>query len=73
MSGKEDIGVILKKFNAGAALTDDEVTQGWRHFSDLANLLGPLGPVFDLAWREAYNIARRLKEIKDARSGNQGL
>lgn len=58
---------IYGKILTGAALTDDEVLDGYEFFQQLANNLEQLGPRFHFAFSEANRVSENLRQFKNYR------
>ena len=58
---------VYEKYCNGDNLTDSEVLDGMKFFSDLAAMLSISGPVFKLAFLEANRISERLIGMVTAR------
>jgi hypothetical protein len=59
--------LIHKKHRDGDELTDNEVLDGYKYFTELKNVLGKGGDIFYTAFIEANRMSMRLEDIALAR------
>lgn len=58
---------LIKKFRVGDSIDDHELRLLLQHYEELEKLLFAEGEKYYLAWKDAADQARRLRDMKNAR------
>jgi hypothetical protein len=59
---------LLKKFNAGEAITDAKLEKLLNFFTNLEESAKAMGPKYHFFWRDSFDSKCRLESYKEARA-----